>query len=422
MWTGTDVVPPSITVDQAEAASALFGRKVFVWDNYPVNDYGQAAGRLLLAPYDHREAGLSDHVAGIVANPMNQAAASKVAVFTMADFSWHDRGYDRDVSWHAAASYLAGGDRVGIRALLDFFDLNHLAPTFGPQPWQPQAPALAARVAAFWPRYETGDPRALAELRGYVNRLVRAPAVIRARVADAGFRDDAANWLTATELWADAMRRGLDTLAAIAAGDERAAAAARTSMDALADEAMLIRSVPGENRVEGVVQIADGVLDVFLADVRTRHDEFLGLPPLVNVSAGKAATQVSDWSADYPAGHSVDGDLFNFSTTSGAEPQPWWQVDLGATLPIESVQVHNRVDCCAERVTDYHVLVSAEPFPATLAEALAAPGVVSHHESATAGRPTTIELTATGRYVRIWLATTVPTELNLAEAQVFGRP
>jgi hyaluronoglucosaminidase len=416
MWTGTDVVPPSITVDQAEAASALFGRKVFVWDNYPVNDYGQAAGRLLLAPYDHREAGLSDHVAGIVANPMNQAAASKVAVFTMADFSWHDRAYDRDVSWRAAASYLAGGDRAGIRALLDFFDLNHLAPTFGPQPWQPQAPALAARVASFW----SGDPRA--ELRGYVNRLIRAPAIIRATVADAGFRDDAANWLTATELWAGAMSRGLDTLAAIDAGDSGKAGAARASMDALAEEAALIRSVPGENRVEGVVQIADGVLDVFLADVRARHDEFQGLPPLVNVSAGKAATQVSDWSADYPAGRSVDGDLFNFSTTSGAEAQPWWQVDLGAAVPIETVKLHNRVDCCAERVTDYHVLVSAEPFPATLAEALAAPGVVSHHESATAGRPTTIELPATGRYVRVWLATTAPTELNLAEVQVFARP
>jgi len=409
MWTGTDVIPPSITVDQAEAASALFGRKVFIWDNYPVNDYAQAAGRLLLAPYDHREPGLSDHVAGIVANPMNQAAASKVAEFTMADFAWHDRAYDPDRSWRHAASYLGGGR--GTQALLDFFDLNHLAPTFGPRPWQPQAPVLAAKIAA-------GDEAAL---RRYVRRLHSAPAIIRATVGDQGFLDDAHNWLDATELWTDAMSRGLDTLAAIRAGDKQAAATARARMDAIEDRALQIRSVPGENRVEGVVQIGDGVIDVFLDRVRAEHDAFLGLPPLVNVAAGKPATQVSDYSPDYAASRSVDGDLFDFSTTSGAEAQPWWQVDLGAPVPIETVMVYNRVDCCADRVADYYVLVSDQPFPATLTEALAAPGVVSHHETAQAGRPTEIALPATGRYVRVWLATTEPRELNMAEVRVLGR-
>jgi hyaluronoglucosaminidase len=413
MWTGTDVVPPSITSAQAEAASALFGRKVFIWDNYPVNDYGQAAGRLLLAPYDHREPRLSDHVAGIVANPMNQAAASKVALFTIADFAWHDRAYDRDRGWRAAATYLGG--RRGTQALLDFFDVNHLAPTFGPQPWQPQAPVLSAHIERFW---QTGDLR---RLRDYVRRLTGAPAVIRATVRDRGFLDDAANWLTATSLWARAMANGLDVLAAIRAGDADRAADARAHMDALADQALQIRSVPGENRVEGVVRIGDGVIDVFLDRVRAEHDAYLGLPPLVNAAAGKPATQVSDYSADYPASRSVDGDLFDFSTTSGAEPQPWWQVDLGGPVAVETVKLYNRVDCCAERVRDYYVLVSAQPFPATLAEALAAPGVVSAHETATAGRPTVITLPATGRYVRVWLATTQPTELNMSEVQVLGR-
>jgi hyaluronoglucosaminidase len=258
-------------------------------------------------------------------------------------------------------------------------------------------------------------------LREYVRLLVASPATIRATVDDAGFLADAKNWLDATELWTRAMDSGVDTLDAITAGDADRAAAARERMDALADEAGRIRSVPGENRVEGVVQIADGVLDVFLDRVRAEHDAFLGLPPLVNVSQGKRATQISDWSPDYVAARSVDGDLFNFSTTSGAEPQPWWQVDLGAPVSIESVKIYNRVDCCADRVRDYYVLVSAEPFPATLAEALATPGVTSHHETAQAERPTTIELTATGRYVRVWLATATPQELNMAEVAVFGR-
>jgi hyaluronoglucosaminidase len=411
MWTGTDVVPPSITVDQARRASELFGRKVFVWDNYPVNDYGQAAGRLLLAPYDHREAGLSDHLAGIVSNPMNQAAASKVAVFTMADFMWNDRGYNRDVSWRQAASFLS---RSAPDALLIFFDLNNLAPTFGPQPWQPQAPVLRAKVGSFW----AGNPN---DLRNHVRAMVRAPATIRATVTDKAFLSDAANWLDATELWAGAMSSGLSTVDAIAAGDRAAAAQARQRMDTLATAAGKIRSVPGENRVEGVVQIGDGVIDVFLDRVRAKHDDFLGLPPLSNVSQGKQATQISDYAPAYIASQSVDGDLSNFSTTSGAEPQPWWQVDLGSAVDIETVRVYNRVDCCAERVQNYYVLASERPFPANLSQALTTPGVVSHHETAQAERPTTVRLRATARYVRIWLATPAPQELNMAEVQVLGR-
>lgn len=268
MWTGTDVVPASITVAQASGASQLFGRDVFVWDNYPVNDYAQAAGRLLLAPYDKREAGLADHLAGIVANPMNQAAASKVVVFTMADFAWNDRAYQPAASWRRAASYLAGGDPAGIRALLVFFDLNHLAPTFGAQPWQPQAPALAALLAA-----ESADSPAL---RDYVQGIIAAPATIRATVRDAGFLADSANWLDATVLWGHALDSGLDLQAAIRSGDMAAAAAARTRVTDLQRRARLIRSVPGENRVEGVVQIGDGVIDTFLDRVRAEHDAFLG--------------------------------------------------------------------------------------------------------------------------------------------------
>jgi hypothetical protein len=111
MWTGTDVVPPKITNDEADQVAKLFGRTVFVWDNYPVNDFGNTSGRLLLAPYDKREAGLSERLSGIVANPMNQPYASKVAVFGTADFTWNDRAYDARQSWPRAMSYLAGGDR-----------------------------------------------------------------------------------------------------------------------------------------------------------------------------------------------------------------------------------------------------------------------------------------------------------------------
>jgi hyaluronoglucosaminidase len=272
MWTGTDTVPPEITNAQAEKAAQLFGRKVFVWDNYPVNDYGNTSGRLLLAPYDKREGGLAAHLSGIVANPMNQPYASKVAVFGAADFTWNDRAYDARRSWPRAMAYLAGGDQAATAALLVFGDLEHMAPTFGGTPWQTQAPELAARVAAFWQAWDSGRrAQAIAALRPYAKAIATAPATIRGGAVQKGFADDAASWLDATELWGRAMTDLLDALQAREAGDEAKAAALLAESRDLQRQARAVRVSPPRNRW-GAAQprIGDGVLDVFLAEAEAR--------------------------------------------------------------------------------------------------------------------------------------------------------
>ncbi|NEK79553.1 MAG: beta-N-acetylglucosaminidase, partial [Xanthomonas perforans] len=65
-------------------------------------------------------------------------------VIGLTAFAWNDKGYDAQRTWHAAARDLAGGDARVTAALLTFFDTQHLAPTFGSQPWQEQAPRLKA--------------------------------------------------------------------------------------------------------------------------------------------------------------------------------------------------------------------------------------------------------------------------------------
>ncbi|MFD7500790.1 beta-N-acetylglucosaminidase domain-containing protein [Streptomyces sp. NPDC059850] len=267
MWTGTDVVPPHITVADATRAATVWGRKVFVWDNYPVNDYGQAEGRLLLAPYDAREPGLHQQLSGLVLNPMNQAAASKVALFGGADFAWNDTAYDPDRTWRAAAAYLAGNDAdaATVSALLAFFDTQHLAPTFGDEPWQPQAPELAARLAQFRTDWDAGRQRAaLDALRPTATLLATTPATIRADVADRGFVADSAPWLDALTLWGRAFERTLDALGARLDGDTGQAERWFAEASSLAKQAGRIRTIPGETRPEGPVRVADGVLDTFL--------------------------------------------------------------------------------------------------------------------------------------------------------------
>ena len=266
-WTGTDTVPSSISVADARNATKAFGRKTLLWDNYPVNYYNESAGRLLLAPYERREAGLSTELAGIVSNPMNQEVASRPAVMGLIAFAWNDTGYDAERTWQTAARYLAGGDPQVTKALLTFFDTQHLAPTFGNQPWQPQAPRLRALTNRVRDALASGNPTeraaALEALGQAADDLMAAPDRIRAGVIVPGFATEAQPWLDATALWGRALRLTVDGLRA-----EDAGSASRLFGEAarLADEATKIRTIPGATRPEGPIKIADGVLDRFIAD------------------------------------------------------------------------------------------------------------------------------------------------------------
>ncbi|NUU48385.1 beta-N-acetylglucosaminidase [Sphingomonas zeae] len=268
-WTGTDVVPPAISVPDAKAATKAFGRKTLLWDNYPVNDYASSAGRLLLAPYAKREAGLSTELTGILSNPMNQEAPSRVAVTGVLAFGWNDKGYDAQRTWHYAARDLAGGDTRATAALLQLFDTQHLAPTFGSQPWQEQAPRLKALLDHVREALADGDERerraALAELHAKADALADAPDTIRAGVVDPAFAEQAAPWLEAMQLWGRALQQ---TAAGLEAADKGNAAATRYFADAkrIAAQAAAVQSIKGAVRFDGPIKIADGVLDTFIAD------------------------------------------------------------------------------------------------------------------------------------------------------------
>ncbi len=68
-----------------------------------------------------------------------------------------------------------------------------------------------------------------------------------------------------------------------------------------------------------------------------------------NLAAGKGFSQSSGLGDSYPIGNLTDGNLTNFAHTSGDEP-PWMMIDLGSVIPIGSITVINRVDCCQGRI------------------------------------------------------------------------
>ncbi|WP_181188306.1 beta-N-acetylhexosaminidase family protein [Actinopolyspora mortivallis] len=277
MWTGDGVIPERITVDDAAAAARVWDRDPVLWDNYPVNDFDATEGLLMLGPYARRQPGMTEHLEGLVVNPMNQAAASKVVEFSAADFAWNSSDFDPQRAWRAAAEYLAG-ERLSegnadtessgetVDALMVFFDLNHMAPLPDGTPWLAPAPELRERLDEFRDTWEAGGQsrqRAVAELRGYARAVADAPEHIREGTAE-DFVADVRPWLRATDAWGEALLTTLDGLSARAAGNEDTATERFRQAADLADRAESVHTVAGQTRPQGPVRLAEGVLDEFV--------------------------------------------------------------------------------------------------------------------------------------------------------------
>jgi len=148
-------------------------------------------------------------------------------------------------------------------------------------------------------------------------------------------------------------------------------------------------------------------------------------PSVQNLALGKAASQSSNSSSVSPAlavDGNTDGNYRNASTTHTLnEAHAWWQVDLGTLNTIQSIRLWNRTDCCSERLSNLHVIVSDVPFGSTdLQTTLNQRGVSDYYFTGTVGKNIEFNIGRTGRYVRIQLAGT--NYLSLAEVQVLGTP
>ena len=106
MWTGKDVVPDTITNASLESITKAYGRGLFIWWNYPVNDAGGIFNHLFMGPCMGLENTLYRTTTGLVSNPMNEGYASLFSLFTTADYLWNPDVYDMDASFAAAVRYL----------------------------------------------------------------------------------------------------------------------------------------------------------------------------------------------------------------------------------------------------------------------------------------------------------------------------
>ncbi|MEG2117625.1 MAG: beta-N-acetylglucosaminidase domain-containing protein, partial [Clostridia bacterium] len=104
MWTGKGVVTISLSASSFSKPNAIYDRKMFLWWNYPVNDY--VPNNLLLDGVRGLNKNINNAISGFVSNPMNQAETSKIPLFTLADYLWNPQEYSYSTSWEAAFKQL----------------------------------------------------------------------------------------------------------------------------------------------------------------------------------------------------------------------------------------------------------------------------------------------------------------------------
>lgn len=104
-WTGPEVCSLTITQEAAQTYKTLVSHRLFIWDNYPVNDQNPT---LHLGPVTGRDPGLMDVAEGFISNPHSpQNQINRIPMLTVADYTWNPHAYDPARSIGQSIAHLA---------------------------------------------------------------------------------------------------------------------------------------------------------------------------------------------------------------------------------------------------------------------------------------------------------------------------
>ncbi|MQY15093.1 hypothetical protein SRB5_52710 [Streptomyces sp. RB5] len=256
-WTGVGVLPRTITGRELAEASGAFRHPLVTQDNYPVNDFDP--DRVFLGPYTGREAAVASGSAALLAGAMEQPLATRIPLFTAADFAWNAGAYDPRESWPAAIDDLAATADLDRRALTALARNNASSALDATE-----SAYLRPLLDRFTAAYDSGDRAALAKtakpLREAFGQLRRAPRDLAA--LDGELRP----WLGQLAREGEAGERAVRMLLAQADGAGALAWRERLALDGLRREIGAGRGRVGE-----------GVLAPFAAKAVAASDTFTGV-------------------------------------------------------------------------------------------------------------------------------------------------
>lgn len=303
MWTGSGVVPASISESDLADINRKYGRKVYIWWNYPVNDV--LVDHLYLAPCQGLERTLSHAISGLVANPMNQGNASLIPLLTTADYLWNPAAYDKDASLHSVVAVI---DPDLTEPLLALTDMVGAAPLNGNR-----STVKLAELLADW-RASGTAPEGLEALIAETDRLAEVGKLRGCR--NAAFAAEAADWIDKAEAYAR-MAGLYFRMEAEAAGEGRQ----NVLLGYIGQYVVWAESVQNNSRI-----VSPDVLTPLISGLTQRVNELSGLTSALTCQPARGITNAAQYQ-DYSIDRICDGDDSTYFWSAGA----MWQAAPGTT-------------------------------------------------------------------------------------------
>ena len=217
LWTGDKVVA-CIDKPTMQFINPLLKRKAFIWWNFPVSDY--VRDRLLLGAVYGNGTDIKDDISAFISNPMEHAEASKIALFSIADYAWNMKAYDSDASWRRAIRDLMPRHAAALQTFASHnSDLGKNEHDFRREESEQLRPALKNLQDAYC-REGKLDAAAASAVNEECEHMIAAANQLLASDENPAFIREITPWLMQFKLQGEYGREVLRMLAAQCGGDQ----------------------------------------------------------------------------------------------------------------------------------------------------------------------------------------------------------
>jgi hyaluronoglucosaminidase len=152
LYTGEGVVCEGITKDDMAKVNAIYGRKLAVWWNYPVNDY--KTDKLALGPIFGIGGDCGGEMSAFIMNPMEKMNLSKIALQTGAAYVKSPKNYDAEREWSKAITEQFGALN---REMKIFADHSQRMENSWAHTGRKDAPRVKEKLAHLYASWEKND-------------------------------------------------------------------------------------------------------------------------------------------------------------------------------------------------------------------------------------------------------------------------
>ena len=314
MWTGATVVDMINKVDM-DWINAQIKRDAYIWLNYPVNDF--CIDHMLMGPTYGNDLDIAEQLSGFVSNPMEYAEASKVSLYSIADYTWNMDAYSSQASWEQALQVLMPEH---VEAFRIFCQHNvDLGPTGHGLRRKGESAAFKKAAEAFSSAMETGySAEAVAAMNEEFKSMVAAADELLNSTEEPELLAEIAPWVQVMKIIGQRGQTVMNLHTLLAKGDEKGFVAAYEQLLQLeqAQKAVISRGFEGSIKKPNPI-VANEVVGPFIKantkslirDYKSKHTYRVDIFPADLIEEGRYYIKVNGrWLTDANANPDRVGD------------------------------------------------------------------------------------------------------------------